>query len=146
MTQRLRGRAISPKGPGLLTRNAAVIGTSAGPDRSEIQPYLGKSLGYIPESCYKPNVALQGSCHKLNLTSASPRWGDFSESATSADMDYRSDRNAAEPDRSEIGPYLGGHWAASRSPATNPTSTHLKGGILNAAKGGKNNCRRTLGR
>ena len=48
---------------------------------------------------------------------------------------------SAEPDRSEIGPYLRGHWATSRSPATNPTSTHLKWGILNAAKGGKNNCR-----
>ncbi len=62
MTQRLRDGAISPKAPRPQARNAAE------PDRSEIQPYLGRSLGYIPESCYKPNLALQGSCHKPNLT------------------------------------------------------------------------------
>ena len=50
MTQRLRDGAISPKAPGTQARNAAE------PDRSEIQPYLGRSLGYIPESCYKPNL------------------------------------------------------------------------------------------
>ena len=62
LPERLRGGAISPKAPCPLTRNVC----GAGPLGDRSLPR--RSLGYIPESCYKPNLALQGSCYKPNLT------------------------------------------------------------------------------
>ena len=85
--------------------------TSSGP---KIPPYPRFGLNPRMSCSSQPALAIHDS--------APLKWGDFSERATSANIDHRSDRNAAEPDRSEIGPYLGGHWATSRSPATNPTS------------------------
>jgi hypothetical protein len=90
--------------------------SAADMDRSEIGPYLGglRSISrVVPQTQPHPGTSpgratSKGFFHKLSLAWAPPRWGDFSESATSADMDYCRDWSAADMDRSEIGLYLGG--------------------------------------
>ena len=67
----------------------------------ETRALPGRPSGYIP-----------GSFRQLNLTPAPPRWGDFSESATSADTDNSS--SAGWPERLE--PYQGGDGPRDSSP------------------------------
>ena len=104
---------------------AGPLGDRSLPRRSSgdtLGSYLVNSSGYIP-----------GSCCKLCLTWTPPRWGDFSESAnvrghgTPADMKRPQTRYAAEPDRSEIGPYLGGLRATSRSPCLGICTGYIPG-------------------
>jgi len=108
-----------------VRRRAGPLGDRSLPRRSSgdtLGSYLVNSSGYIP-----------GSCCKLCLTWTPPRWGDFSESAnvrghgTPADMKRPQTRYAAEPDRSEIGPYLGGHRATSRSPCLGICTGYIPG-------------------
>ena len=66
----------------------------------------------------------RGNRHpERNTSDTLPRLGDCSESAVSW-LELRSpvSRGFQRPqtDRSEIGPYLGSHWATSQSPTTNP--------------------------
>ena len=110
----LRGGAISPKAP-----------TSADTDRRRAGP-LGdrslprRSLGYIPESYYKPSPIRKP-----------PRYGDFSQSANVCRHGPPQTWTTAGPARSEIGPYLGSHWATSWSPTTNSASPgNLRGGAI----------------
>ena len=70
----------------------------------------------------------RGNRHpERNTSDTLPRLGDCSESAVSW-LELRSpvSRGFQRPqtDRSEIGPYLGGHWATSQSPTTNAALTN----------------------
>ena len=60
-----------------------------------------------------------------------PSSGDLSESTVSwLELQSPVSRGLQRPrtDRSEIGPYLGSHWATSQSPTTNPAlSANLRG-------------------
>ncbi len=90
---------------------------SAVPDRSEIGPYLGSSSGHSRESSKKTTspMHLRGGA----ISPKAPRLRAWN----ATDTDQRKDGppqawNASEqdmstaPDRSEIGPYLGGLRAA----------------------------------
>ena len=78
------------------------------------------------EDLAKPRIsnrqlsADSGTSLRPHLTHAPPRYGDFSESATSADSDYRRDRSTADTDRSEISPYLGSPRTTSGWPKIPP--------------------------
>ncbi len=74
----------------------------------------------------------RGNRHpERNTSDTLPRLGDCSESAGSwLELGSPVSRGLQRPrtDRSEIGPYLGSHWATSQSPTTNPAlSVNLRG-------------------